>query len=165
MKKILISAFALLALAACQKKQWFASCPEIDLVKKGNAAYFSGDWTTFRGVYADTCKIYDNVWDAKKAVSPDDFTKGVQTTLANFSEYKMGISNYEMVVADNGEKWVHNWFVWQGKHKNGQAIEIPIHITFRVIDDKVVLQANFYNFLPAYLANNPPAPVDTVKRK
>jgi hypothetical protein len=43
MKKIMISVLAVLTLAACQKKQWFASCPEIDLVKKGNAAYFSGD--------------------------------------------------------------------------------------------------------------------------
>ena len=62
MRKLL--AFLLLAavVSACQKKQYYASSPEIDVAKKADEAYYKGDWTLLRSLYADTAKINLNSW-------------------------------------------------------------------------------------------------------
>jgi hypothetical protein len=164
MKKLLLFFMVAGMLAACQQEkpgQYFASSPEIDLVKKANADYVAGNWDVMKSAYADTAKVYDNVWDRSQQVTADDFLKSLKGRAEKYSEYKISDDAiYEMIVTDKGEKWVHNWFLWTGKHKNGKEVEIPIHISFLVVDNKIAFQVNMYNVLPAYLAENPPPLAD-----
>jgi hypothetical protein len=155
MKKLVLILASALLLMACQPKpqQYFTSSPEIDMVKKANAAYVANDWKTMRAIYSDNARIYDNTWDSLKAITPDAFITALQTSLENYSEHSLGDDAvYEMIVTDEGEKWVHNWFLWKGKHNNGKTVEMPIHLSFRIVDSKVAFQVNMYNVLPAFLA-------------
>ncbi|MEX2234669.1 MAG: hypothetical protein WD824_21065 [Cyclobacteriaceae bacterium] len=167
--KNLFSLFALgLILFSCQTapKQYFANSPEIEMIKKANAAYVSGDWNAMRSVYADTAKIYHNTWDAEVALNVDDFIKGMQTTAANYNTYKLSDDAvYEMIVTDEGQKWVHNWFLWSGTHKNGVEVKIPVNISFLIVDNKVAMQVNMFNALPGYLAENPASIVSAETEK
>jgi hypothetical protein len=158
MKTILAPALACVLVIACQAppRQYFTSCPEIDLVKKGHAAYLSGDWETFKSFYADTARIWDNTMDMTKGIGADQYIEGMKAGLADFAEYKMGENPvYEMVVTDDGQHWVHNWFEWRGVSKAGKEAVSPVNISFRVEGGKVQWQLNIYNSLPGYLAVMP----------
>lgn len=155
MKKLSFFALGLLALAACQEKQYFKESPEIDLVKKGIAAYFSGDWDTFRAGYADTAKIAVNVWDEDNWVGPDAYIEGLKSNLTNYAEYKIGGSVYEMIVTDEGDKWVHAWFLHSGKTNGGKDATTPVNVSFFVKDNKIAMQIDIFNALPGYLARQP----------
>lgn len=158
MKKLCYWALALVVLSACQQqpKQYFTSSPEIDLVKKGNAAYIAHDWATMRSLYSDTAKIADNVWDNSKFMSADDFVKRLAADTMTFASEKIGDDAiYEMVVNDQGEKWVHNWFNLTGTLKNGKQVSSPIHLVCQFVNDKIVFQGAIYNQLPVYLAMQP----------
>lgn len=158
MKKPMLLLVAVTLLLSCKpnSKQHFTSSPEIDLIKKSNAAYVSGDWETMRTAYADTAKIFGNTWHTEEGINADDFIKDLRTNAANYSQYKIsGDAIYEMVTTDQGQKWVYNWFQWSGTHKNGTEVKMPIHIAFLIVNGKVVFQAHYFNQLPAFLAENP----------
>lgn len=148
-------------MAACQKKQYFTSSPEIDMVKKGNEAYFKGDWETLRSNYANDAIIYDNHWDSTKTLTPDQIIEQFKKGLANFTEYRMGDNVNEMIVTDTGEKWVHSWFIWIGKTKEGKEASTPVNVSFLVKDNKIAMQVNIFNALPGYLASLPTDPLAT----
>ena len=155
---IILSAFVLLA-AACQqqKKQYFTSSPEIDLVKKANDAYFKGDWETLKSCYSDTAKIWINTdFSNDKPIMVDQMIDSFKKNLENYSEYKVGdFYVNEMIINDNGGKWVHTWLVWKGRTKDGKDVVFPVNISNMVQDNKIVLAGLIYNGLPGYLAVQP----------
>jgi hypothetical protein len=158
MKKLLLLFTAAVLLLSCQTKpqQYFTSCSEIDIVKTTNAAYNAGDWKKMRASFADTAKILNNTWTMAEGMSADDFIKALETGAGNYSSYKIADDAiYEMVVNDAGEKWVHNWFLWSGIHKNGKDVKMPIHLSFRMVDNKIAFQVCMFNALPGYLAAHP----------
>ena len=91
MKKLLALLTGSVFVLSCQTspQRYFSSCPEIDLVKSGNAAYVAGDWQTLRALYVDTAKIYDNVWPGDQALSVDDFMNRLQAGLTDMTEYSI----------------------------------------------------------------------------
>lgn len=130
------------------------------MIRNGNAAYVAGDWKGLRAIYADTAKILNNTW-MKNATPPDEFVAQLHGVVDNYSEYGIGEDAvYEMVVTDKGEKWVHNWFLWKGKHNNGTEVQFPISLSFRIVGGKVVTQVNMFDRLPGYLATHPVAVAD-----
>jgi hypothetical protein len=156
MKPFTMTLFAMVMLAACQQspRQYFTSSPEIDLVRKGNAAYLAGDWETFRSCYGDTARIWDNSWDPTKGITPDQYIESMKASLANLSSYSIGDDAiYEMVVTDNGQHWVRNWFEWKGVTKTGMEVTAPVNVSFLVENGKVQWQVDIYNALPLYLAS------------
>lgn len=157
MRKLFFAVLALLVLNACQEKQYFDASPEIDLVKKANDAYFKGDWSTMRSVFADTARIWFNTWHTKNdGLTPDQFVETLKTGLENYSEYKMGDEPiYEMIVTDEGDKWVHCWFLWSATTKSGVEVNTPVSIGGMVKDGKIVYEAAVVNALPGYLAAQP----------
>lgn len=167
MKTLTLFFVCTLFLFSCQTKpqQYFSSCPEIDMIRNGNAAYVAGDWKALRAIYADTAKILNNTW-MNDATAPDEFVAQLQGVVGNYSEYGIGgDAVYEMIVTDKGEKWVHNWLLWKGKHKNGTEVQFPIHLSFRIAEGKVVTQVNMYDRLPAYLASHPVTVADAATPK
>jgi hypothetical protein len=168
MKKLIVILASAAFVFSCQTKpqQFFTASPEIELIKKANAAYEAGDWKTMRAIYSDTAKVYNNTWDMASVSSPDDFLNGLRATLEKYNEYDLSDDAvYEMIVTDQGQKWVHNWFVWKGKTKNGLEVQMPINLSFLIVDGKVVLQSNIYNVLPAYLAEHPMPVADATPLK
>ncbi len=152
MKKLVLFFPILLIVSACGKKQYFTTSPEIDLVKKGNEAYFKGDWETFRSLFADTAKIMFNTWMGDE-IGPDAYTDMLKSGVADLAEYHMkDDAIFEMVITDTGEHWVHTWLLWMAKHKNGKEISSPVHIATMIKDGKVYYQGIISNQLPGYLA-------------
>ena len=157
MKNLVVVALVLLLLGACQKKQYFTASPEIDLVKKANAAYFAGDWDTFKSAYADTAKIWFNKWHSNNpGLTPDQFIETLKGGLANYSEYKVAETPiYDMIINDTGDNWVQCWLLWSAKTKTGTEVNVPVHLSLMVKSNKVVYQALIVDALPGYLASMP----------
>ncbi len=153
MKKLLYLISACLILAACQKKQYYTSSPEIDLLKKANEAYFKGDWETLRAAYADTAKIWVNTLPPETPLTPDQMIEAFKRDVSALSEYHMGENPvYEMVITDTGEKWIHCWLLWSGELKNGKEYSSPVHLASQVKDNKIVFNFILFDGLPGYLA-------------
>ncbi len=60
---------------------------------------------------------------------------------------------FEMVVTDNGETWVNFRGLWSAVLKgNGQKFLIPVHVTARFVDGKIVAEHGYWNSLELTLA-------------
>ena len=155
MKTLFTFLSLILLLAGCQQKQFYSSCPEIDMIKKADAAYFSGDWATFRSMFADTAKVNNNTWLGGE-ISPDQFIETLKTGLASYTEYHQGESPfYEMIIDDKGQKFVHAWWQWIGTHKNGKKVTVVVHVTAQFAGDKIGWLGAISDSLPGYLAEQP----------
>jgi hypothetical protein len=142
-----------LLLFSCQQQQYFTSSPEIDLVKKADAAYFARDWQTLRSVYADTSKTWINAWHTQEeGVSIDKLIDSYRTGLKNYESCRAQNQEYEMIINDKGEKWVHCNLVWSGKTKRGKEVSVPVHFTSMVVNNKVVYHNLYYDSFPLYSA-------------
>jgi hypothetical protein len=58
-----------------------------------------------------------------------------------------------MVITKSGNTWVNSWATWVGKvNGNDNEIVVPVHLSFRFIDGKIVEDEGYWNSLPIYLA-------------
>lgn len=160
MKKLIYIGLAATILISCQeKKQYHRSSPEIDLVRKANETYFNGDWQTFKSLFSDKARIWLNAPRRKNTVlTKEQFTDTLKAGVAGFVEFKVGQDPdyedplYEMIVDDEGGKWVHAWFTWIGKTKQGKEVITQVHVSSQIKDNKIEIHFVYVNTLPAYLA-------------
>ena len=151
MKNLFLIGLAVILFTACQESKpdrYFTSSPEIDSLKELISDYHEGDWESWVGHYADTAKIFHN--DVKNGVSPKETVESLKEILANVSSYKFDESDssifHEMIITDNGDKWVHFWGNWQGTMAaNGEQLGIPVHLAMNFVDGKIVSEYGFYN--------------------
>jgi ketosteroid isomerase-like protein len=164
MKKIFLLLVTVAIFSACTQQveqRYFSSSPEIDLAKAVMQSYLNSDWDTYRSFYADTAKIAFNVTE-ENAVSVDAVIEQHMLDVQSFSSIETlpKPEFYEMVITDNGEKWVNYWGVWVGTlAANGQRFEVPLHITSRFVDGKIVEEHGFWNnaaIMMATMALNQP---------
>ncbi|WP_422079584.1 nuclear transport factor 2 family protein [Ulvibacterium sp.] len=147
MKKVLFLNLVVLLFIACQPKgpvRYTQNSPEIDAVKKHIANYNNKNYDT--GIYADTSKTFLNT--RKKAMSPSEAMDYHKQNDVNYSSrgFKAEDQEYEMVVTDDGETWVNCWLDWKGTlAATGQEIEIPIHLTYRFVESKVVRELGYWD--------------------
>jgi len=60
---------------------------------------------------------------------------------------------YEQTLSDDGNTWVNFWGDWRGTlAANGQALEIPVHLTCQMVDGKIVEEYGFYDVSKYVLA-------------
>ena len=72
--------------------------------------------------------------------------------LENTSSYKIDPQVWESIVTEDGEHWVHFWGVWLGHNSaTDKDYEIPVHLTMLVVENKIVLQGDFFNDTQATL--------------
>ena len=67
---------------------------------------------------------------------------------ANYSsrEFLAEDQEFEMVTTDDGETWVNSWLDWRGTMAgNGKVINIPVHLTFRFVDGKIVREVGMWD--------------------
>jgi hypothetical protein len=148
MKKLLLLVIVLVTVTSCQEKQRYTQqSPEIETYKKVLKDYELANWESMATHYADTAKIHSNsTKKGQKTVA--QVIEGNKTSLASFSTYSFVAeeSDYEMVVTDKGETWVNFWGLWQGRLKSTNALfEVPVHLTARFIDGKIVTEHGYWD--------------------
>jgi hypothetical protein len=148
MKKLLILGLAIVLFTACDQKdtRYTQESSEIETVKKAIKSY--NDKTYDMSIYADSSKTFFNSNSKDKFMSSDETVAYHKANDANYSS--RGFTNnepeYEMVVTDEGETWVNSWLEWKGTlAANGKEITIPIHLTYRFVDGKIVRQVGYWD--------------------
>lgn len=146
MRKLILLFAAFFILISCNNEpRYKTASPEIEMAKKSIEAYEAGDWETWVNKFSTEAKIYHNNWDKFK--TSDEAVEGHKKMLKNFSTYgyiKDPIF-FEMVIDDEGKKWVNYWAVWEGVSVNGTEIKIPVHMSSNYKDGKVVAEYGFWD--------------------
>jgi uncharacterized protein len=150
MKKIMILLLAIGFFAACTTNEpvrYASSSTEIDAFKSSIKHYLEQNWDEYRQHYADTVKFRNNVPEEKQ-ISLDSVISNWKQENEMFSDihYVADEDFFEMVVTDDGETWVNFWGLWSAVLKaNGQKFEIPVHVTARFVDGKIVAEHGYWN--------------------
>ncbi|MCJ7468448.1 MAG: ester cyclase [Maribacter sp.] len=148
MKNFMFLGLTALLFIACKENgpvRYASTSPEIDAVKAHIQAYNDGNWTAWTAVYVDTAKVYHN---SLAAATSAEVMQGLKTNLESVSSYNLGGDDpfYEMVIDNDGEKWVNSWMAFKGTlAANGEEITIPVHITYEFVGDKIVKEHAYYN--------------------
>lgn len=148
MKKIILLVFVALSIVACQQKEtrYTQQSPQIDLVKKHIDNYNKMNYEADASVLADSSKSFFN--SKENPILKKDIVTYHKANDANYSDRKFldKDQEFEMVVTDKGETWVNAWLDWQGTiAASGKVVDMPIHMTFRVIDDKIVREYGYWD--------------------
>jgi len=157
MKKVIYLLFAVVLFTACTSNQpvrYFSASPEIEITKATLKHYLDGNWEAMKLLYADTAKLMNNVPEGK-GVSIDAAIKDYLLDHELFSSisYLAEEDFFEMVKTDDGEIWVNYWGLWKGTLKaTGEAFEIPLHITQRFENQKIVREHGYWNSSAVALA-------------
>jgi len=148
MKNLFLILGTFFLIVACNSKaeRYTTTSPEIDIVKNGIDAYLKADWDVWVTQYADTAKIFHNDWDNYR--DPAQVVDGHKAMLAYFDSYGFEADRtfYEMVIDDEGKKWVYFWGIWRGTVKEtGRELAIPVHLSKQFKDGKNVEEYGFWN--------------------
>jgi len=153
MRKTIVFLLTAILLLSCKSEaRYTTASAEIDHVKILIADYEAGNWDAWKGHYADTAKLYHN---SRKASSAAEVLEGMSDNLDAMATYKFQNKDrfFEMVVDDEGDKWVNFWGTWEGTiAENNQTLEIPVHITAQFADGKIVEEHAFYNLAELAMA-------------
>ncbi len=144
-KTIVFLLIAFLMWSCKTETRYTTASAEIDHVKALIADYDAGRWDAWKGHYADTAKIYHNSTESSSA---EDVSKVLARNLEAMSSYGFQDKDrfFEMVIDDEGDKWVNFWGTWEGTiAENNQKLEIPVHITVQFTGEKIVEEHAFYN--------------------
>jgi hypothetical protein len=146
MKKYLIL-LSLLAILSCKNQdRYTTTSPEIDIAKEHLQAYENGDWEIWSEQYTDSSKIFHNNWE--KALTSTEALKGHQLIISYLESYEYIDEPvfYEMVIDDDGKKWVNFWGVWHGVVADtGTELKIPVHLSINYVDGKVAEEYGFWD--------------------
>lgn len=145
MKKLFLLGFATILFISCQQEvRYTQQSPEIDTYKKLIENYKNSNWDDFAIHYADTAKIFNNTTKDRGIT----IAQRLEENKTNAKQYSWVIEDeeFEMVVTDNKETWVNFWGLWKGTDKvTGKLYQIPIHITTRFINGKIVKEIGYWN--------------------
>lgn len=148
MKTLLIPILVAIFFISCKDTstpRYASASPEIDTVKNLVKDYENGNWESWLSHYADTAKVYHN---SKEAVTAMTLKENLSGILANVSSYGFEDEDafYEMIIDDQGEKWVNFWGNWQGTlAANNKTLSIPVHLTLQFVDGKIVEEHGYYD--------------------
>jgi hypothetical protein len=150
MKSLLFALVAGLIIVSCQvpvEKQYFSESADIDLGIKLMNAYLAQDWDAYPEFYADTAKVWRNKnWSKDEGFTVQQYIDDLKSQLETISSYKFDPQNWESVITNDGEHWVHFWGVWIGhSDSTNKDYEIPVHFALQVVDKKIVRHGEFFN--------------------
>ena len=150
MKKLIILFISCFLIIACddkkdEKVRYTQKSDEINTLKNLLKNYEEGDWETYKTHFADTAKLYYNSREAVDVAAATAAHKENNAALSSY-EFPDDQDEFEMVVTDDDETWVNYWGSWQGTiAENDSTIYIPVHITARFIDGKIVSEHIYYD--------------------
>jgi len=152
MKKLFVLGCVIALFISCNQGpvRYTQDSPEIDTVKQLLANYDSKSYDT--SMYADTSKTRYNSSSLMSPSETMDFHKENDPNYSSRGFAEKG-QEYEMVVTDDGETWVNCWLQWQGTiAANGQELKIPVHLTYRFVEGKIVREFGYWDPTEAVLA-------------
>ena len=146
MKKLFLLGLTLLLFISCkqQESRYTQSSPEIDTFKSLINDYNTKNYESLVSKYADTAKTNFN---RDKMASKDipNYHKANDVNYSSRGFIEPG-QTYEMVVDDDGKTWVNFWGTWKGTlAANNKELTIPVHLTGRFIDGKVVEDYGYWD--------------------
>ena len=146
MKKLLLFGLAIFLFVACKQQdtRYTQSSPEIETIKSIIKSYDAKDYGAIAQHYADTSKTFFN----KTKLTPKEIAAYHKQNDLNYSSrgFESDNQEYEMITTDDGETWVNFWATWKGTlAANGKEVTIPIHITSRFIDGKIVRESGYWD--------------------
>ena len=165
MKKLLLLGLAIVLFTSCEPKdsRYTQQSPEIETVKTLIDNYNKKAYDT--SIYADSSKTFYNSKD--KGLTPSETMEYHKANDALYSSrtFLEEGTEYEMVTTDDGETWVNCWLDWKGTLAgNNKDYIVPIHLTYRFIDKKIVREVGMWDPTEIVLAaqeieaaNNSPA--------
>ena len=134
-------------------KQYFQESPEIEVCKKALDAYLKQDWTTFRSCYDDTARVWRNSWVDSPGIPIDSVIAEIKGPLASSVYYRFEGNLWEMIINNQGYKWVHFWGQWVGKiAPEAEEVKVPVHMAYGFNGDKISQEMGVWDNLPLYLA-------------
>jgi len=146
MKKLFLLGLATIVFVACQNQpqRYTQSSPEIDTFKSLIKDYNEKNYESLVGHYSDTSKTSFN----KNRMASSDIPEYHKANDANYSSrgFVDDGQEYEMVIDDEGKTWVNFWGTWKCiLAANSKAITMPIHLTARFIDGKIVEDYGYWD--------------------
>ncbi|GEM_PF-2130775 len=148
----------LIGIVACQnepvKKQYFEEAPEIEIAKKAVNAFENNDPESYRTCFADTVKFWHNQnWVTESGLTMDEQLQVLENVLSNKEYFRYENRIWEMIIQDGGMHWVHFYANLKTKFIGDDVeIDVPIHIAFGVVDNKIVYELGIFDMHPFYLA-------------
>lgn len=151
MKRIVFLVLATLVLTGCQNSEvrYTQDSAEIDVIKAHIDDYEKKNWEGWRSHYSDTAKTFFNTKDS--GIGPDSALELLKEGVAGLSSYgfEKDDGDMEMVVDDKGRTWVNFWGNWKGTlEANNETLEIPVHLTYQMIDSKIVREYGYWDNAP-----------------
>lgn len=146
MKKLFLITCAIVLFTACkqQETRYTQTSTEIDIFKSIIKDYNEKNYESLVTHYSDTSKTTFN----KDKMASSDIPKYHEANDANYSSrgFIDEGQEYEMVVDDEGKTWVNFWGTWKCTlAANSKEIIIPIHLTGRFIDGKIVEDYGYWD--------------------
>ncbi|MCB7479878.1 ester cyclase [Christiangramia sediminis] len=152
MKKAILIIFSMFLFISCNKAnkedstvRYTQDSDEISTLKTVIQNYEKGEWDQYRSHFSDTVKMYYN---SREAMNIDAVVAMHQENNAALSSYEFpdAKDEFEMVVTDADETWVNFWGEWQGTiAENDSTVYIPVHITARFEDGKIVEEHLYFD--------------------
>lgn len=148
MKKLFgVLLLSFLMLIGCQiKPRYTTSSPEIDIAKEHIQSYEDGNWEIWKQQYTEASKIYHNNWDIARTST--EALNGHKLIISRLSSYEFIDEPmfFEMIIDDNGKKWVNIWAVWKGTLKESNiTLKIPVHLSINYVNGKVAEEYGFWD--------------------
>ncbi|WP_159023194.1 nuclear transport factor 2 family protein [Formosa sp. L2A11] len=153
MKKIFLFAFSLVVMTSCKEpvKQYTTSSPEIETIKTLHKYFEDGNYEGLKDLYSEDAEIFENSFESRPVANLITEGKDSRSYIEDYN-FKEGIK-CEMIINDEGEKWVNSWAHWKGTLKgSNKQIEIPIISRFLFKDGKIVKEYSYWDNLPGYVA-------------
>lgn len=146
MKKLFFYVIIILTLGACQNtdNRYTQQSQEIEIVKTLIQNYNNKTYDV--SIYADTSKTYYNTKD--RAMSPTETIAYHKANDINYSSrgFLEDDQEFEMVKTDDDEVWVNCWLDWNGTlAETGKEVKIPIHLTYRFVNGKIVREVGMWD--------------------
>jgi hypothetical protein len=152
MKKLFLLGLASVLLISCQEQQRYSQFSlEIETFKAVINDYDTKNWESYVSHYADTSKTrFNNVSMASSEIP--NYHKANDVNYSSRSFIEKG-QEYEMVLDDEGKTWVNFWGTWNGTlAANNKELTIPVHLTARFIDGKIVEDYGYWDISEVILS-------------
>ena len=146
MKKLFLLGLAVILFTACNKQEsrYTQASPEIETFKAVLNDYDIKNYESLVSHYADTSKTNFN----KVKMASKDIPEFHKQNDVNYSErgFAKDGQEFEMVLDDEGKTWVNFWGTWKATlAANGKEFTMPVHLTARFIDGKIVEDYGYWD--------------------
>jgi len=128
-----------------EKIRYTQDSEQINTFKNVLQNYENGEWDEYQSHFADSVELFYNSREGIDVSTAIAMHKQNNSALSSY-DFVDSENEFEMVVTDAGETWVNFWGEWEGTiAENDSMIVIPVHITARFEDGKIVKEYLYFN--------------------